>query len=79
MTEVETIPVTILPDGRMDTLNAARYLGLAAQTLRGYRSRGIGPRWVKVGERLIFYYRADLDQWLNSGEDQAIGNSAEND
>jgi hypothetical protein len=58
--------VESLPDGRMDTRNAAAYLGLAVQTLARKRCDGTGPRFVKRGR--IFYYRADLDAWLQGGQ-----------
>ena len=58
-------PVVILPDGRMDTRNAALYLGLSPKTLAMFRSGGTGPKFIKRGR--IFYYREDLDSWLNEG------------
>lgn len=61
----EIIEVKILPDGRLDTENAALYLGLKPKTLAIWRSRGTGPRFIKRGR--IFYYREDLDTWLNAG------------
>jgi hypothetical protein len=57
--------VMILPDGRMDRKNAARYLGLSVKTLAMHASRGTGPRFIKRG--LVFYFRADLDLWLRDG------------
>jgi hypothetical protein len=57
--------VMVLPDGRMDTKNAAQYLGLSDKTLAMMRSSGTGPIYVKRGR--IFYYQADLDQWLQDG------------
>lgn len=55
----------MLPDGRMTTKDAARYLGLAAKTLAMWRTAGKGPRFVKRGR--VFYYRADCDDWLQGG------------
>ena len=63
--DTETLRVLILPDGRMDTRNAARYLGFSEKTLAMMRSAGTGPAYVKRGR--IFYYRVDLDQWLLEG------------
>ena len=56
--------VTVLPDGRMDRKNAAQYLGLAVKTLAMHASRGTGPRFIKRGR--VFYFREDLDAWLNA-------------
>lgn len=67
--KIETFPVRISPDGRMDAISAAHYLGLASKTLAMWRCRGIGPKFVKRGR--IFYYKADLDTWLAEGRAQS--------
>jgi hypothetical protein len=59
------IRVLVYPDGRLDAKNAAKYLGLAGKTLAMKRVDGTGPRFVKRGK--VFYYREDLDAWLNAG------------
>jgi len=64
------VRVRILPDGRMDTINAAKYLGRAEQTLADWRCKGIGPNWVRVGGR-IFYYQKDLDAFIASQQQAA--------
>jgi len=51
------------PDGRMDAKNAALYLGLEEKTLAMKRSDGTGPHFIKRGR--IFYFKEDLDAWLN--------------
>jgi hypothetical protein len=61
---IEIKKVIVLPDGRMDTKNAARYLGLSEKTLAMMRSTGTGPAFVKRGR--VFYYQMDLDQWLRA-------------
>lgn len=48
----------------MTAADAASYLGLSVRTLENKRTLGTGPVFVKVGR--IFYYRADLDDWLRS-------------
>lgn len=62
-TKVETVVVKMYPDGRMDTRNAALYLGLEEKTLAMKRSEGTGPRFIKRGR--IFYFKEDLDAWIN--------------
>ncbi len=62
---LETQQVVVLADGRMDRKNAARYTGLSVKTLAMYACRGIGPRYVKRGR--VFYFRDDLDAWINAG------------
>lgn len=60
------VQVTVLPDGRLDAKNAAAYLGLSVKTLAMKRCTGKGPRFVKRGR--IFYFKHDLDSWLEEGK-----------
>lgn len=60
-----SVEVRMYPDGRMDTTNAAAYTGLSQKTLAMKRSNGTGPKFVKRGR--IFYYKRDLDEWLEAG------------
>ena len=46
----------------LTTAEAAGYLGLAAQTLKRYRSTGEGPVYHLFGGR-VRYLREDLDAW----------------
>lgn len=55
--------IYIYPDGRLDGRNTARYLGVKEKTLAMWRGNGSGPRFIKRGR--IFYYKEDLDAWLN--------------
>lgn len=57
--------VVMFPDGRVDTKNASSYIGLAEKTLAMMRCNGTGPKFVKRGR--IFYFKEDLDIWLNAG------------
>jgi len=63
---IETVSVKMYPDGRMDSKNAARYVGLEEKTLAMKRSDGTGPHYIKRGR--IFYFKDDLDAWLNEGK-----------
>lgn len=63
------IEVTVFPDGRMDSANAADYLGLKPKTLAMMRCQGKGPPFIKRGR--IFYYKKDLDSWLEEGRKPA--------
>lgn len=60
------VQVTVLPDGRLDAKNAAAYLGLSVKTLAMKRCTGEGPRFVKRGR--IFYFKRDLDSWVEEGK-----------
>lgn len=63
-TKVESIEIIMFPDGRLDTKNAALYLGLKEKTLAMMRGSGTGPKFVKRGR--VFYFKEDLDAWLNA-------------
>lgn len=65
MSQIKYVNVVVLPDGRMDTQNAANYAGLSVKTLAMKRCNGTGPKFVKRGR--IFYFREDLDAWLQRG------------
>lgn len=61
--EIKSLEVMIYPDGRLDTANTSIYLGLKEKTLAMMRGHGTGPKFIKRGR--IFYFKEDLDQWLN--------------
>lgn len=61
---IQSVHITTYPDGRVDSKNAALYLGLKEKTLAMMRSSGTGPRFIKRGR--IFYFLEDLDKWLNA-------------
>lgn len=48
----------------LSTPEAARHLGIAEQTLRGWRAEGRGPPYVKIGSKLVRYRAADLEAWI---------------
>lgn len=56
---MEPISITILPDGRVDRENAARFLGRKPKTLVEWQRLGNGPRSRLVGGRR-FYMIDDL-------------------
>jgi hypothetical protein len=60
---IEQLGVTVLPDGRMDRANTARYLGLSVQTLATWSMRKIGPSPIRIGGR-VFYRKADIDRFI---------------
>lgn len=63
-TQVKPIEVVTYPDGRMNTKNASTYTGLSEKTLAMMRCNGNGPKFVKRGR--VFYFQADVDEWMNS-------------
>jgi predicted DNA-binding transcriptional regulator AlpA len=60
----------------VDTVEAARRLGLSPYTLRRKRCEGTGPRYVKLGINGAIRYRvSDLEGWLiyaTSTSEQAV-------
>ncbi|WBT37821.1 helix-turn-helix transcriptional regulator [Hyphomicrobium sp. DMF-1] len=51
----------------LTTSEAARYLRLSPRTLEGFRVRGSGPRFMKLGSGLrsrVLYHPADIRAWL---------------
>lgn len=63
-TKIKPLDVVTYPDGRMDTKNASTYTGLSEKTLAMMRCNGNGPKYVKRGR--VFYFTADVDEWMNS-------------
>lgn len=59
---IESDPVHILPDGRLDTANAAKYVQMSKKTLATRRNRGTGPTFTKPGR--VYYFKSDLDEFL---------------
>ena len=50
----------------MRRAEAARYLGLAPKTLSKWALHGKGPRFARLGRRLVLYDIADLDAYMSS-------------
>lgn len=48
-----------------DQTELAKELGLSERSLERYRLQGNGPRYVRVGLRLIRYREEDVEAWLN--------------
>ena len=46
-----------------DTAEAAALLRISPRTLVAWRSRGMGPTYVKVGRRVVYLQR-DIVAWL---------------
>jgi hypothetical protein len=65
MGTIQSTVVVVLPDGRMDAKNASAYCGLSVKTLAMKRCEGTGPKFIKRGR--VFYFREDLDAWLQLG------------
>ena len=55
-----------LPPRYLRTPEAARFLGLSGRTLEKHRTYGTGPRYSKLGGRVV-YRLDDLQAWVELG------------
>jgi len=62
--QILSIEIIMFPDGRLDAKNASLYLGLKEKTLAMMRGNGTGPKFIKRGK--VFYFKEDLDLWINA-------------
>jgi predicted DNA-binding transcriptional regulator AlpA len=69
MSEFDSPTLLPLPEDD-DTLirrsDLPRYLPVASQTLARWATEGQGPRFLKLGRRLVAYKVGDLREWLES-------------
>lgn len=56
---------------RLNTLDAASYLGMSASWLNKTRLDGSGPVYLKMGGR-VQYDTRDLDDWLRNSRRTAV-------
>ncbi len=49
---------------RLKPVQAADYLGLKPSTLAKMRMRGDGPRYAKLGRKIVIYETDDLNDWV---------------
>ena len=52
------------PDGLVNEVWAASYLGLSVSTLQNRRSQGLPPKFIKRGRR-VFYREEELEEFAN--------------
>ena len=57
---------TGLPQRYLRTPEAARFVGLSIRTLEKHRIYGTGPRYSKLGGRVVYSFE-DLQTWVESG------------
>lgn len=60
--------ITLEPGCLVDETTAAQILGTTVSTLRHWRWRGTGPRFTKIGKRLVRYKQADLLAFVEGGQ-----------
>jgi predicted DNA-binding transcriptional regulator AlpA len=61
-----TAPAIDPADRLIDPQGAGLRLGVNAETLKRWRSKGTGPRYVRVARSRVRYRVRDLDDWLDA-------------
>ena len=54
------------PRERLWASEAATYMDLSRSTLAKWRASGEGPPYHRCGRRLIYYFKSEIDAWLES-------------
>ncbi len=49
---------------RLDTIGAAKFVGVSKRTLEKWRYEGGGPPYLKLGRRVL-YCLGDLEEWIS--------------
>lgn len=62
MPTTQTQPEPVRRGGYLSVRELAKYLGVAEQTVYGWRKRGEGPKAVKIG-RLVRYPWEEIERW----------------
>jgi len=62
---------TLVPGDLLDETEAAAILNTAVRTLRNWRALRKGPRYRKIGQRMVRYHRADLLAFVTGDADEA--------
>ena len=62
----QDVDIGYVPHRYVRTPEAARFLGLSGRTLEKHRTYGTGPRYSKLGGRVV-YRMADLQNWADRG------------
>jgi excisionase family DNA binding protein len=52
---------------------AADFLGVTPQTMLRWDNKGIGPKFYRLGKRIIRYKKSDLMAWLESQSSEGEG------
>jgi predicted DNA-binding transcriptional regulator AlpA len=69
MEEIMTATLLPFPEND-DTLirrsDVPKYIPVASQTLARWAVESQGPRFIKIGKRLVAYRAGDLREWLQS-------------
>lgn len=68
----------LCPEDLLDSEQAGQYIGgVSIATMARYRSKGLGPKFIRVGGRRIRYRVRDLEEFLESRTVTPGGESVE--
>lgn len=59
------------PDNMLRTKVVAEWLGVSESWLANGRSKGYGPRWIRISPSVIAYRRSDILAWLDGRTHQS--------
>ena len=65
------VAAKLSPGDLVTETEAAAILGAQVQTLRNWRWRGTGPRFCKIGLRMVRYHHADLAAFIDGDKADA--------
>ena len=52
---------------RVTTKVASQMLGVSIRTLEDWRSKGIGPKFVKIGQKVLRYEIEEINRFIDKG------------
>ena len=59
----------VLPERLVSPSQVARFLAVEVETLDGWRRRGVGPPWYRLG-RVIRYRLNEVEDWIHKSRSQ---------
>ena len=68
-------PIPAEDDLFLDSVAAAAILGLSVRALESWRSRGIGPAFIRLGANTVRYRAKVLRDWMLERETQPAANA----
>jgi predicted DNA-binding transcriptional regulator AlpA len=51
----------------------ATFLKVTLTTLEDWRRKGTGPKWLRLNGRVVRYYMADVEEWLQASSAPVTG------
>jgi predicted DNA-binding transcriptional regulator AlpA len=51
---------------RMTVVETMRYLRVSRSTLSKWRMRKVGPPHHRLGDRLVYYFKHEIDAWVKA-------------